>query len=264
MAALGAMVTACAVMSGLNQYGAGACADGCDAGVSEQAGPSRTPRGDGAIETSYEASSDPPGEGGWAAVDADASPTDASDAASGADGAHADAGGASTDVEADGAPDGAAGAAPDGSGATAADATAPPADSAPEAQAPGDAQGATDAPASGGECGASCPISACCPGGGCPTAHSNGLGQTYYDCSPQGTYDQAHALEACAAATGDPTQCTVQPMTCAQFLYIPTQFVCSAGAAQCACWNFTAAPYTVKQNTTSLCLCPTTTGPTWN
>lgn len=46
--------------------------------------------------------------------------------------------------------------------------------------------------------GCECAGTACCPGG-CQTAHSNGMGQTFYDCNPTKTYTPATALEACNA-----------------------------------------------------------------
>jgi hypothetical protein len=58
--------------------------------------------------------------------------------------------------------------------------------------------------------GCACATPACCSGAGatpgaggpgyaCETPHSNGTGQTYYDCEPVGTYTEPQALAACVA-----------------------------------------------------------------
>src|SRR6185295_1610732 len=49
--------------------------------------------------------------------------------------------------------------------------------------------------------GCECAGTGCC-GASCQISHSNGVGQTFYDCSPPGTYNQARATEACTAFTG--------------------------------------------------------------
>jgi hypothetical protein len=46
--------------------------------------------------------------------------------------------------------------------------------------------------------GCECATPACC-GANCQTAHSNGVGQTFYDCNPTGTFTIASATEACVA-----------------------------------------------------------------
>jgi len=85
----------------------------------------------------------------------------------------------------------------------------------------------TSAPGNPGGC--ACATPACCSGSGatpgaggpgyaCETAHSDGTGQTYYDCQPAGTYTEPQALAACvayvttlgltASACGYPAACT--------------------------------------------------------
>jgi len=54
--------------------------------------------------------------------------------------------------------------------------------------------------------GCECAGTGCCSGG-CQIAHSNGLGQNFYDCSSLGTYTQASAIEACAAFSGSSASC---------------------------------------------------------
>lgn len=44
---------------------------------------------------------------------------------------------------------------------------------------------------------------------GSPVTHSDGVGQTWQDCAPIGTYDQAEALRACEAHSGNAALCVV-------------------------------------------------------
>lgn len=47
---------------------------------------------------------------------------------------------------------------------------------------------------------------------GCtPVTHDNGIGQTWIDCAPLGTYDENQAMKACAAHTGDSRKCAKAP-----------------------------------------------------
>lgn len=46
--------------------------------------------------------------------------------------------------------------------------------------------------------GCECATPGCC-GTGCETTHVDGLGQSFYDCSPLRTYTDASAMEACTA-----------------------------------------------------------------
>lgn len=41
--------------------------------------------------------------------------------------------------------------------------------------------------------------------------HDNGVGQTWQDCVPLGTYNQAQALKACVTKTGDARRCNIAP-----------------------------------------------------
>jgi hypothetical protein len=91
-------------------------------------------------------------------------------------------------------------------------------------------------------------VSVCgaCGSPGC-TVHSNGVGQTFDDCQPLGTYNETQALAACAAFTGSIATCGV--VTCAQSggpgggaggqaNAMSDQAVCSTGATGCPCWTF--------------------------
>jgi hypothetical protein len=44
-----------------------------------------------------------------------------------------------------------------------------------------------------------------------PVTHDNGLGQTWQDCVPLGTYDLDQAMKACTAHTGDVRKCAKAP-----------------------------------------------------
>jgi hypothetical protein len=46
--------------------------------------------------------------------------------------------------------------------------------------------------------GCECATPGCC-GTGCQTEHTNGTGQTFYDCNPKGTVTLQSAIEACMA-----------------------------------------------------------------
>jgi hypothetical protein len=46
--------------------------------------------------------------------------------------------------------------------------------------------------------GCECATPGCC-GSSCQTSHDNGVGQTFYDCNPQGTITIGSATEACVA-----------------------------------------------------------------
>jgi hypothetical protein len=109
--------------------------------------------------------------------------------------------------------------------------------------------------------GCECATPACCPGEICQTMHSNGVGQSYYDCTPVGTYGLGQAQAACLAFTGKAAECTGAACTG------PGQnvVVCSTGAATCQCWNYTGTIVGhVHPSTTTACSCPSLGDPSWN
>jgi hypothetical protein len=110
--------------------------------------------------------------------------------------------------------------------------------------------------------GCECSTPACC-GAACQTAHSNGVGQTFYDCVSQGTYNQTQALEACAAfAPGGP--CIQGSTFCGLAVAL---FVCNVGSSSCTCWEYQGPnPGAVYANASSnVCSCSTASGlPPWN
>jgi hypothetical protein len=84
--------------------------------------------------------------------------------------------------------------------------------------------------------GCECNAPACCEAGACEPQHDNGLGQTFYDCTPLGQYNSALALKACTAYTGSAVQCVQFP--CMDVGTGP--IICSSGNAtkNCLCWAF--------------------------
>jgi hypothetical protein len=98
--------------------------------------------------------------------------------------------------------------------------------------------------------GCECEGSGCCAGG-CQVKHDNGVGQSFLDCAPPDTWDQTEATAACAAFTGDATQC--HAMGCGG----NNQAVCSDGsAAACDCWIYAGSSRgKVKKNAAGSCGC---------
>ncbi len=90
--------------------------------------------------------------------------------------------------------------------------------------------------------------------------HSNGLGQSYYDCTPLGTYNQAQATEACTAFTGNASLCTLDPIPCGGS---NEHQICSNGASTCGCWRYSGLN-TGQVNSNATCLCVPGTAPSWN
>jgi hypothetical protein len=115
-------------------------------------------------------------------------------------------------------------------------------------------------------CGSTCEN--CTAGGKACHGHSNGLGQTFYDCNPLGTYDEGQAVKACAAATGSPSLC--YPTTsgrCSLFNSSTVTVICSVGiiTSACSCWEWTVTPGSVSTSAVGACpVCPTSSSPTWN
>jgi hypothetical protein len=84
--------------------------------------------------------------------------------------------------------------------------------------------------------GCECNAPSCCEGGVCEPQHDNGVGQTYYDCTPIGMYTSSLALKACIAYTGSASQCVSFP--CSNPSNGP--IICSSGALtkNCMCWSW--------------------------
>ncbi len=111
--------------------------------------------------------------------------------------------------------------------------------------------------------GCECATPSCC-GSSCATTHTNGVGESYWDCVDAGTYDQTQAGKACTAYTN------------AQFACSPASCVGDAGdlvicgspdGGACGCWDYTGTDkgYVFKSNSPEAgCFCPNTTDSIWN
>jgi hypothetical protein len=118
----------------------------------------------------------------------------------------------------------------------------------------------------GCECHAPNATTADCCSGGCPIQHDNGLYQSssfFYDCSitpPQ------IALDACAAFTGDPTQCHAGDCFDLDGGATGEKLVCSDGSpTACVCWEYLGpAAMRVYNSASTECMCPDTTDPTFD
>jgi hypothetical protein len=109
--------------------------------------------------------------------------------------------------------------------------------------------------------GCACATPGCCAAG-CQTVHSNGEGQSFYDCAALDTYDQTQAMEACTAFTGNSTQCTLSSTFCSS----TSDSVCSAAALTCRCWQYSGPnPGTVQSPFLGCSAqCGASTDPKWN
>src|ERR1019366_10654652 len=109
--------------------------------------------------------------------------------------------------------------------------------------------------------GCECATPSCCAGGGCQMTHSNGVGQSYYDCMALGTYTSAQAMAACAAA---------QYTNCKDDSKGVCGSVSSASGTPCTCWDYSAfapQPMRVPTGTWSGANCAFASGavyPMWN
>jgi hypothetical protein len=111
-------------------------------------------------------------------------------------------------------------------------------------------------------CGPSCQD--CTATGATCHGHHNGLGQTFYDCNPVGTYNQEQAMEACAAYTGSSTQCQATTIfRCALLSFSTATVVCSTGSS-CYCWEWNVTPGSVGSSSFGGCPACPTSSPTWD
>lgn len=96
----------------------------------------------------------------------------------------------------------------------------------------------------GAAAGCSCGAAPC-------TVHSNGTGQTFEDCVPNGTHDETQAVAACTAFTGTSASCTIEPCqggAGGAGKAAPGQGACSTGASICDCWTFAGAEVGLVQS----------------
>ena len=113
-------------------------------------------------------------------------------------------------------------------------------------------------------CGGACCAggAACCTGGGCPIEHSNGLGQSYFDCNPLYLPGSATTLAAAwAAADAWSTGTTYADVPCGPYT------LARQTESQCAVWAYGASPVAGRvalDSGSSVCLCPGQGSPSWN
>ena len=109
--------------------------------------------------------------------------------------------------------------------------------------------------------GCECKTPGCC-GSQCQQTHSNGIGESFFDCDKPGTIDAAHAKEACEAYAG-PGQCSNSALCCAVglggicLLGSTAMSECGSVQGQCFCWQY-AGPFpgtvqAVKGKCTAAC-----------
>ena len=115
-----------------------------------------------------------------------------------------------------------------------------------------------------------CATPACC-NGACQTTHSNGEGQSFYDCTGQGTHNQTQAEEACAAFTGSSGACkqsTSGGCNCLLlFCGASAQSMCGMAGSACHCWQYSGPNAgKVESESTSNCKasCGSGSDPSWN
>lgn len=115
--------------------------------------------------------------------------------------------------------------------------------------------------------GCECAGTACCSGQ-CQTAHSNGKGDSFYDCVATKTHNQTQANEACAAASG---ACSPSSVGCNCIIILgcgsTAQSVCGSAGGKCYCWQYSGPNQgTVQESSGSNCSasCGSGSDPTWN
>ena len=108
--------------------------------------------------------------------------------------------------------------------------------------------------------GCECATPTCC-GSSCATTHSNGLNESYYDCTAKNTYNSTQAMEACAAYTGSQSLCSTSGCTGGG----QNMVACGTSNGICACWNYSGSNLGhVTTSSNSTCYCPLSTDPSWN
>jgi hypothetical protein len=118
--------------------------------------------------------------------------------------------------------------------------------------------------------GCECASPDCC-GSICQTTHSNGVGQSFYDCNAPGTHDQSQAQAACTAYTGSASACRPSTMCCSgniivACLGITAKSVCGSANGQCYCWQYEGTnPGRVQaEGTFCTASCGSGNDPSWN
>ncbi len=107
--------------------------------------------------------------------------------------------------------------------------------------------------------GCECNTPSCC-GNMCQTTHSNGIGQSFYDCTAKNTYTQIQAIEACTAYTGNSNLCSMY--TCVN---PKDSLICGTINNICACWDYSGTYVGHVSNSGSKsCVCAGGNDPQWD
>ncbi len=245
--ALGAFGSACNALSGVDELHVGV---GAEAGGPEGSA-DRTRAGssggeaaavDQGMDATGDATVEATVETGDGAVDAGSEAGNDAESDSGSDAENDAASDVAADAPLDTGSEAIADAASDTTSEAAADAG--------DGGSPGDAEG-------GGADGCAVGTPVC--EAGCPTMHSDGLGQSFYDCVPLNTYTLTEALAACAAFTGHQDACANDPITCAA-----GDQVCSSGYSLCACWRYFGPNAGKVGGATPTCACPGSGAVSWH
>jgi hypothetical protein len=130
----------------------------------------------------------------------------------------------------------------------------------------GSAMGVVDG---GGDAGSAL-LDAGCDCGTCQV-HSDGVGQSYLNCTTQGTHTQPQARAACTAFTGDAAGCKTSSACCDDSLGLcitvqSTDAICGSVAGSCHCWSYVGNDSGTVQSPDGGCaeICPAAGDPGWN
>jgi hypothetical protein len=106
--------------------------------------------------------------------------------------------------------------------------------------------------------GCECATPICC-GASCGSTHSDGVGNTFYNCVDAGPPTVVSALAACAAYTGDPSVCSGD-WSCSRSSTVSVCYTEADGGCGNYCWNYSGANSGVVTD----CSCPGATVGPWN
>jgi hypothetical protein len=114
--------------------------------------------------------------------------------------------------------------------------------------------------------GCECATPACC-GSACQSSHSDGVGQSYFDCNPPATYTEMTAFSACAAyalSVGSSAASCVGGLTCRGSSVPTVCFTSSSGSCATYCWQYTGVYADGGPGTVWDCACPANRVGGWN
>src|SRR5271155_3117350 len=95
-----------------------------------------------------------------------------------------------------------------------------------------------------------------------PVTHSNGVGQTWTDCVPLGTYNETQAMKACAAVyDGDAGTCIPMSSWCGANVVVSNVTGCGTQV-----WNYQSVDVSRDGRVNASCndTCPQSTDAIWN